>query len=67
MQGDEVYFQSGTDDFQSWTAAMAEKMEIPPGEMAARYAAMIEESCRLAGMTVDHFHQPSRSPQSASN
>jgi methionyl-tRNA synthetase len=64
MQGDEVFFQSGTDDFQSWTQSMAEKMGMPASEMAAKYAGMIAESCRMASIEVDHFHQPSLSPES---
>jgi methionyl-tRNA synthetase len=65
MQGDEVFFQSGTDDYQSWTVSMAEKMGMTPGAMAAQYGAMIAESCRMASIEVDQFQRPSLSPESA--
>jgi methionyl-tRNA synthetase len=64
MLSETVYYLSGTDDYQSWTQSMAERLDASPAATAEKYSRAIEESCRLAGIEVTHFHHPSRSPRS---
>ncbi len=62
LLGHEVFMLGGTDDYQSWTASMAERMGDDPAAMAAANNAAIRESCRVAKVEMSHFHQPSTSP-----
>lgn len=64
MCGDEVYYQSGTDDYQTWTATMASREGSTPAATAAKYADMIEASLRAARVEPAHLQRPSISQAS---
>lgn len=64
LLGERAYFLGGSDDYQSWTARQGEKQGWSPFDTATYYSALIEESCRRAGIEIGHFHHPSASKAS---
>lgn len=61
MLGDEAFYLLGTDDNQTWTAAMAAEKQAAPQDLADRFAEQIQETLRRARVEVDGFYRPNRS------
>lgn len=55
MNGQRAWHLTGSDDFQSYVAALAEQIGEPPEDVAARYSREIRETLRLMDIELDQY------------
>lgn len=62
MRGVDAAYVTGADDHQSYVVTRARHLEQTPREVADHYGEVMQETLRLAGIEVDHWASPRRSP-----
>lgn len=63
LRGGETHFMTGSDDNQSYVPVKAKKLGLTSEETAAMYGDSIESTFHAAGMEIDEYLRPLRTPE----